>query len=1637
MSLRDTSEGAEEGLDEDVARALRRCAQKSSTATKLKALRELDEALFEGESAKKSAEALAAIARPWSRAYDRLVGDGDAGCRRDASALNGRLAAACGKALGRLLKTTPILAAWVKAMCDPAVEVANEAKAAFERTFTTEERRAGALAHAHESILDDLADMLRRKGPQDMIFKDGTETEQFTRFELSARSAIGAVWLVCDRLSGLANADSDAAAKKFGDFLEVISCFKTQIKGEYVSIRRDAYTTLAAISKRSAEDSLTPAWRDALRAHMSRVASTSFALVGTETDPGAIRDMWELILGLIVARKDAWDAVDVEKDFLSGLRKHFKRGSYGAAGVSAPSLLPLLAHMPSKSLIARGADGTPMSGLIGILDAVFSGWSVLSSSAVRSNEARDTLPAMREGVLYGVLKLAPLTDHAEECAMRILVDRVVDVWMREFLARGDAAALDSMVDALNILGSKPHAKSAVNEAWSKIGDITEDALKDPAQAEHASAMYTRLCASGKMGSSSQATAPFARAVFEQAMATPSKQITERLAGLIDSVGLAPFDGAQRIINFCLSEPVPPGAGAVVAAVLKHDDSWWGGVLERANSEDFSGVRIVSETVRAMKSPRKLKCDALDDLVRRCSSMSHAETCSELLVAVARAGEMVSSAVAIDVLERLASGERDGMSRKALRAWIWPPPNAADVTPSWSIALGSMFADVLLDSQLTVECVIHEAESESEDEVEYVETVISDVRREWQTIERDVERISALSIENTSAMASALTRAAAATARTQHLGESELVLRLWAQMTVHALRAFKVKDDVIAKSVASEVGESVNDEMNFYWLNSIAREIGWMPILAAMNEDARKEFTIDALSLTPRENRAFSAAVCGDESFRGEIFASLLEATLSASADDTSAEDALVNFLRRVDDIDAHWIDRQAVVVRSFLSKISESSSLEAQSARLTRILPWILPSDMGGGEHAGWFVDNLVRETIKGIDNRRQPLDGSRIALVAACFGRRHDVDAPSVVHSLQDAACAPLMEVYKAISKREAAEAAASAAAARFGSNDAPREESNGADAGIAALTAAIVRRTAASLESRDWGAIIGRLDAWTMSRAKSAETYAEGEDVEGDDGSVAACNAASIVCLIDALPMELSEPTKSSSGDVVPYSSHGAAAMTVAKALAHANWPHERVDIVERLYRCVILAGAELRDIEDEDSDDRREAFWTRCREETRLWTRVATLACGNAPTSASALRAGLYVDAWEDAPCETIAALYQLLGANGALGDDDEASEALQRAAYGLLASNSLIQPAVVGLDASIADVDKVEKALDAALAAADEKDDASVENFGTPAESAGLRENLAELLSGKTDTPAVSLLGWALLLRYMLTLPIDSSCRERLINYTRETKAVTTLMREISRTMPLPESLDVEHEVDAPSPWRGIDWNDPTSPSQIFDPRFSIEVLIYGAALHALPASVRTFVSDMKPQRDAKRLEAATAVTVSPTLIAAEFRAVSGMSFTSDGSGSLTVKPSVNTREVLTTYEIDESSLQLAVKLPAAYPLSPAELVCAERVGVSEARLRKWMLGISAILKHQNGAVAQGLLQWQRNIDAEFAGVEPCPICYAVLHPVDHQKPRLQCRQCSNKFHATCLYTWFRSSSKSSCPLCVTPWGSSYR
>lgn len=101
--------------------------------------------------------------------------------------------------------------------------------------------------------------------------------------------------------------------------------------------------------------------------------------------------------------------------------------------------------------------------------------------------------------------------------------------------------------------------------------------------------------------------------------------------------------------------------------------------------------------------------------------------------------------------------------------------------------------------------------------------------------------------------------------------------------------------------------------------------------------------------------------------------------------------------------------------------------------------------------------------------------------------------------------------------------------------------------------------------------------------------------------------------------------------------------------------------------------------------------------------------------------------------------------------------------------------------------------------------------------------------------------------------------------------------------------------------------------------------------------------------------------------------------------------------------------DGAKLELLVRLAAAAPLQPAEVACRRKVGINDTRLRKWLLSISAFLRHQNQNVADAILLWKRNVDIEFEGVEPCLICYSVISTTNSALPRLECRTCHVRFH----------------------------
>lgn len=217
------------------------------------------------------------------------------------------------------------------------------------------------------------------------------------------------------------------------------------------------------------------------------------------------------------------------------------------------------------------------------------------------------------------------------------------------------------------------------------------------------------------------------------------------------------------------------------------------------------------------------------------------------------------------------------------------------------------------------------------------------------------------------------------------------------------------------------------------------------------------------------------------------------------------------------------------------------------------------------------------------------------------------------------------------------------------------------------------------------------------------------------------------------------------------------------------------------------------------------------------------------------------------------------------------------------------------------------------------------------------------------------------------------------------------------------------------------------------------------IAFARALQRLPALSRQLVTDRLDRGTALRVESFVRKKISPLLIAAEIRKVKewgafggGPSSSSageagnvpdlEGEGELHARGSVAGREVWATYTFSDVTLEIGMRLPDVFPLNTVEVEARSRIGMSEARWRKTLLGMTTLLRAKDGTLAEAVELWRRNLDKTFQGAEECPICYSVLHLTTAALPRMQCRTCKNLFHSECLCKWFTKSNSSACPLC---------
>ncbi|XP_067010319.2 E3 ubiquitin-protein ligase listerin [Anabrus simplex] len=194
-------------------------------------------------------------------------------------------------------------------------------------------------------------------------------------------------------------------------------------------------------------------------------------------------------------------------------------------------------------------------------------------------------------------------------------------------------------------------------------------------------------------------------------------------------------------------------------------------------------------------------------------------------------------------------------------------------------------------------------------------------------------------------------------------------------------------------------------------------------------------------------------------------------------------------------------------------------------------------------------------------------------------------------------------------------------------------------------------------------------------------------------------------------------------------------------------------------------------------------------------------------------------------------------------------------------------------------------------------------------------------------------------------------------------------------------------------------------------------------VFHCALRRLPAVVRQWWGDTKPKVNTV-VQRVTYHYVSPLLCQNELSAIQT---NNTKLKNMEIKVHMRAREVVATYAVDETRMELVITLPDVYPLGMVQVNSnAPLVGTNQ--WRNWVRHLSIFLTHQNGSVWDGLLLWKSNLDKRFEGVEECYICFSILHGTNFQIPKLCCKTCKKKFHSPCLYKWFSTSNKSTCPIC---------
>ena len=199
-------------------------------------------------------------------------------------------------------------------------------------------------------------------------------------------------------------------------------------------------------------------------------------------------------------------------------------------------------------------------------------------------------------------------------------------------------------------------------------------------------------------------------------------------------------------------------------------------------------------------------------------------------------------------------------------------------------------------------------------------------------------------------------------------------------------------------------------------------------------------------------------------------------------------------------------------------------------------------------------------------------------------------------------------------------------------------------------------------------------------------------------------------------------------------------------------------------------------------------------------------------------------------------------------------------------------------------------------------------------------------------------------------------------------------------------------------------------------------------LYYLSFRFFGSYVQAWFKEIRDRQLKQRIEKFSMKFVSPLLISKILKEVMESKHQLQiKDENLTIKVNTATNEIKSVYVIDEQIMEMVIKVPTTYPLENVTVEGPLRLGVKENQWKGWLLASQRVISLTNGSIMESIELFNRNVNLHFSGFEDCSICYSILHQ-DLSLPSKTCPTCSNKFHAACLYKWFKSSGSSTCPLC---------